>query len=399
MAIQLDEETIRRNLPHMGINWDSPKMARGPFYGPLFGFTSKKYENVVAQTVMVSSLAIGRKLEPSETDALAEISARRFANDAFYSPAYLVMAAGFTWRTTDKFGFPFYTPKPASFDPNVFPHKRIPWLTGQNAFMMWHGVRFSAYSLLTRLWVSPVLAFLNYSQFVLGMQKDTRLGEFRKDLDRYLKNSRKGLPERPDMSDGHQRSPPSPFSRPRGQQQQQQQQQQYQQQRPPQEEQFQEYGASAPSYGGSSPYPPIPAPTRTPHQQQQQSSSDDDDSYLFDDTSPVSPAARNAQAAASTSPGYRGNSNTGGGGSAWDRVRQQSASGDATGNTTGQAPASSWRQRQQQQQQQGEQYSYSQADEEKAYAKEQAQREFDAMLEREQRGQGESGGERPSSRW
>jgi hypothetical protein len=39
-----------------------------------------------------------------------------------------------------------------------------------------------------------------------------------------------------------------------------------------------------------------------------------------------------------------------------------------------------------------ESYTFASADQEKAYAKTQAQKEFDAMLERERRGMGDSGG-------
>ncbi|RYP82148.1 hypothetical protein DL770_005645 [Monosporascus sp. CRB-9-2] len=161
--------------------------------------------------------------------------------------------------------------------------------------------------------------------------------------------------------------------------------------------------SSAPPISQPQPYPQRPS-WGTPQAQQEelrQSSRPDyssrnaswDSSPFDDDASPVAPAARRAEAAQVQRPPS---------GSAWDRLRQQTQSdtsdftkGDSSGrergwaqlrqdkapNTTG-GPRST------------EQYSYSQQDEEREkrnYDKEQAQKEFDALLESERRGGSSNG--------
>lgn len=104
----------------------------------------------------------------------------------------------------------------------------------------------------------------------------------------------------------------------------------------------------------------------------------------FDDASPVSSSAQN---------------NANSGGSAWDRIRQQSQQPQRRQQ---QQQQRQWGQQQQQQQQSSEwgniddanpqrhsaseNYSFSAADEERATAKTQAQKEFDALVERERYG-------------
>jgi hypothetical protein len=115
-------------------------------------------------------------------------------------------------------------------------------------------------------------------------------------------------------------------------------------------------------------------------QRRPQAESLEDDSSIFDDASPVAPSERRSPQPS----GISSNQPTNKGGSSWDRLRQRSRSSQDAWDQAGQAQGESRGQR-------SDQYTYSQADEEKAYAKEKAQKEFDAMLERERQGVGESG--------
>lgn len=97
---------------------------------------------------------------------------------------------------------------------------------------------------------------------------------------------------------------------------------------------------------------------------------------MFDDASPVAPSEQT-----NYSPQNSGQQ----GGSAWDRIRGQAQAA--------RGQPGSWAKKRQDEMtsrgaQDGSSYNYSTADEEKAYAKDQAQKEFDEMLERERRGQG-----------
>ena len=104
----------------------------------------------------------------------------------------------------------------------------------------------------------------------------------------------------------------------------------------------------------------------------------EDESDPFDDASPVAPSER-----------QYGARQTSYGGSAWDRIRNQAK---PQGDAQRPAPTSSWAQRREEEQtsrgaQDGSSYNYAQSDEDKAYAKSQAQKEFDEMIERERRGE------------
>lgn len=86
----------------------------------------------------------------------------------------------------------------------------------------------------------------------------------------------------------------------------------------------------------------------------------------------------------------------GGGGSVWERIRQQSASepsGSSTG--SGRGTRGGW-QKQEESSTAGDSFSFSSSEEEKNYAKDEAQKEFDERVEKERRGGdfSDSGGRR-----
>lgn len=122
----------------------------------------------------------------------------------------------------------------------------------------------------------------------------------------------------------------------------------------------------------------VPAPAPEPPQPPRY----DDDDGLFDDASPIAKTARGQEQDASTSSS----------GSAWSRIRAQAATsrsseqaGIKDNNDAFARQTSSWEERRQQSM--GGSKAYSQPEEEDAASRsrEQAQKEFDAMLERERR--------------
>lgn len=88
-------------------------------------------------------------------------------------------------------------------------------------------------------------------------------------------------------------------------------------------------------------------------------------------------------------------------GSAWERIRQNSASGSpsepsSAGGKRGQRPGAfqqSQRPSRQQKREGDDSFAYSSSEEEKNYAREEAQKDFDARMERERAGGDFSGGE------
>jgi hypothetical protein len=126
----------------------------------------------------------------------------------------------------------------------------------------------------------------------------------------------------------------------------------------------------------------------TPYQQPQESTSGDiTDDFISPSTAPyddASPTARPSQSPSEPS-----------GSSTWDRLRREAASTPSTnrrgiGGPRPQRPAPD--RSAQQPGQDGESFSFSSREEEKQLAKEQAQKEFDRMVERERRGDEGAGG-------
>lgn len=75
-----------------------------------------------------------------------------------------------------------------------------------------------------------------------------------------------------------------------------------------------------------------------------------------------------------------------GGGSAWERIRHQSASGSSSGSEPSLRRARGFRREQQEGSTTGDSFSFSSSEEERSYAKDEAQREFDERVEKERRG-------------
>jgi hypothetical protein len=314
-----------------------------PAFAPLFGYTTDWHKTEVARVILEMSSHVRRLPTPAEADALAYHRSTFCSRAAYAPPAVLLTTAYFVYRGRRTFRFPFYTPKPASFNPSYFPSASRPFLTGPTAVRLWHVLRFGAYGLLFQFLVKGTVHSYATTTSLMGMVWDDRLKEMRQTPRQQQRERR-----RQDISQTPNES---------GEQAQQQ------------------LGQTQPQLGQQ-------PPTWQQPNQESPAAPQDDDSFLFDDASPVAQSQRQQPQRPSGSPNPPPVQ-----GSAWDRIRQRAKSEEG-------AP---WNQGQQQNgesrgQPRTEQYTYSPGEQEKAYAKEQAQKEFDAMLERERRGVGESGG-------
>jgi hypothetical protein len=320
-----------------------------PFFAPWFGYTAEWQKGEVAGALVGNSLAMGRVLTPAEADAIAELRTKFCSRVAWTPPAALFTTLYFTYRGRTAFRFPFYTPKPASFSPWAFPSAARPFLTGPPAVRLWHFLRFNAYGVICLYAVKSLILSFSQASFVVNLLRDGRLKAVRENLTDQAKQRRAQKQHSdPPVNSPNAEAPgtenaaqyrPSSWSRPE---------QQEQQQQPP------------------------PPPQRAPEPQPPRQ---DDDAFLFDDASPVAPSQRQQPQGPSAS--------SSGQASSWDRIRQRAKAEEGA---PWQRPGS-----ESQGQQTTEQYTFAPGEQEKAYAKEQAQKEFDAMLERERRGEGESG--------
>lgn len=314
-----------------------------PFYVSLIGY--KRDWNLLVATSRVSGFAstLGRELEDQEVKAIAEYTLNNIHNNAAAKYITVGLAAYMTYRGRHTWQFPFYKPKLGGrFNPNeatsIFTNQKI---HGRYPRFTWHTLRFTAYAAVTMLMVEPVFRTVNFIRVESAMAQDSRLEQFTKDASK-----------RVEQVMANPTSARVPFKN------------------TPKEE-----GSWNNEDTDRSEQPRYNIPwnkTQVPPQQTQESQSDHDWDVLDDDdASPVAASARN-QPVSSVS------------GSAWDRIRQQSQQPQTQQEPRGWAPKSepqSWGSTNS-----SDSYSFSNSDEEKSLAKEQAQQEFDKLVERERRG-------------
>ncbi|KAK0628961.1 hypothetical protein B0T17DRAFT_524227 [Bombardia bombarda] len=367
---RLDRDSVLRQAQAMGIRFEAlPQM---PWFAGLFGFSDAwNKEQITARCLGYTYLA-NRMLDQTEIDAAAYHVANRNRTMAYSDPLTAGIAIYYERRGRASFKFPFYTPKAATFNPERFPIGPSAWRTGPAARAAWHGTRAAAYATVIYIGVHTVMRVWGDFTMFTSMAQDKRLAKWREAV-----KHNPNLPQNQHQPAGRpqptrrSRSQPQPYQ----QQQDQQEQQQYGQQYEQQEEQ-----SSPPQRTRT--WRPQPTPAPSPPSPSEVVAPQDDDSFLFDDASPVAPAVARQTGESSTS------------GSVWDRIRQGSRAGANAGSTTQgdktttTAPRG-WAARRQQAAQEAQQtddYVYSREAQDKATAKDQAQREFDAMLERERRG-------------
>ena len=407
-------------------------------------------------TAMRFEEAAGRHLTDEEVGAFVYYSSKKFQTVSNYWKSAAILAGLMWWRGRKTFKMPMWrVPKdPSRYD--YFPHRSMPLLQGRKANIAWYLQRCGLYIGLA----VPVGAMLGFSsgtaKQVAGIQHDPRTQvvykAWRREIDAERAQMRETLKQDGRAGQpGYQKRPGFPPQQQQQQRSEQTQQQQSQQQNP--QGGFGDYSnASAQSDTGIL----TDSQTRSRDRRQQvssQSSSDPGDQSTFamdkvqqgtdkdqdrystytsrdfsgsndrdrysspqasqqsssssfdwnDDD--ASPTAGNGPPIESSSPSSSS--------SAWDRLRQENMR-DRSNNypqQQGQKQSSRWSspsrsptyptpssQSGASNSNTGDSFSFSSSDSEKQLAKEQAQRDFDEMIERERRGEegGNSGGGR---RW
>jgi hypothetical protein len=365
-----------------------------PIIGPLVGYNDEFYSKVLTQKMQVATNTLGRPLTQDEATAFAFWAAKSISIFSYGAP--LGIAAGW-WRcynSRETFRFPFYQPNLEKFQPDVFP-PRLGTLTGMRAVIAWHGLRTGIYSVAGMV-VGQIL-FASYAASVVGVGEvtDKRLKSF---VDAVRAQSRQkggSLPGAGVERKPAERAPPS--GGPAGTQ--------YDRRDSPQADDasptggiFWEENAAGSSESvdgtigantqtGGRPRPPVrPAPAQMRTQEAED--------RPFDAWDDASPAGRQG----STAPQ----------GSAWDRLRRGEKPAPIPQKSGGksQPSQSTWSKQQNETQKEqtdgsttGDSFAFSKSEEEKNYVKEEAQKEFDARVERERRGGDFSQGGGDQRRW
>lgn len=307
---------------------------RAPLYARVTGVTTQR-SLALAESVAVSFAShYDRNLEDQETQAISEHLLTATNNNVLASFATTGFALFMTWRGRRTMKFPIFTP---AFAQNPGPERSL-------KRAMAHGARLVAYYVVGALTVQPVLQALIFWNRKFATDKDPRLSRLLREARNEAASITSGA-----MSGDYSQNTEAEYSSAV-----------YEQQ--PTDSESQNYSDS-PSRQSQ------PQPQSQPQQNswsarpsistQQANSNDPWASSDIDDGSPVAPAAQRDSFAA--------NSNV----SAWDRVRQQASGGQRPQVQQQPTPPQSWGQ---------------DAASDDNRERSQAQRDFDAMLEKERQG-------------
>ncbi|KAI1472693.1 uncharacterized protein F4812DRAFT_409921 [Daldinia caldariorum] len=359
---------------------------------------------VTNKTIQASKLS-RRRLAPEEVDATSEAAAHASRWLALINPTSLLITGAICWRTRKTFKFPLYQPNQTIFNPYTFPSRRFPIVKDSSAVYAWHGIRFLCYFPLTMIVSTVFYSSIAEKSYDIRILKDPRMKAWVEDVRRNLVNQsrmqhgnqgpQQNLPAHPDPNSQSSQgfsAPPSPhdkYSFESGNQAS----REYERDSFTSQSNSSSSDSDAEDRRSSSASSPESYWGKGTQFQGSDSGSrhSDDDSDLFDDAddaSPVPAALRRAEAQQTRNAQA---------GSAWDRIRQQTQSGNAQwarGDSSGEE--SGWGQLRQdktknpqERQPRTEGFAYTMQDEDKEgknYEQDKAQKEFDAFLESERRG-------------
>lgn len=368
-----------------------------PIIGALTGWNDQFFLKVLGGRIQVHTQLLKRPPTQEEVEAISYWSAKQIS---IFSYATTVGVLAGTWRaynTTATYRFPFWQPNPERFNPQMFPSTRLPFIKGNNAVMAWQLLRFATYGGVGKV-VSQIL-FGSYSMTVaaVGELGDPRLKAMQEAARQQGQRQRGGLPG-PNMPGtagspqiggmGRGKAPPVDDASPTGGM--------------FPEENGTVSSAGLGSHSGSANYDPQPPEQskRWPQQSRpappiQHAEPQDQPFYPFDDASPTG-----GQGARTDTPAPEPQRQQG---SAWDRVRQGAGRGPAGRQSDGrpQEPQRGWAgvREQSQSPTASDDSAFSRETEERSLAREQAQKEFDARVEKERRGGDFSSGNGDQRRW
>ena len=163
-----------------------------PVLGSFFGYNRELFQRTLDQKVKNLGNRIQRPLTHEEFDAFAYSTAKQISICSYGDP---IGVAGGLWRaygTAATFRFPFWQPNLEKFQTDVFPPK-LAVLKGNRAMMAWHALRMVTYGILG-LQIGQIL-FGSYSMTVgaVGELSDPRLKGVMEKLRQETKEKRDAL--------------------------------------------------------------------------------------------------------------------------------------------------------------------------------------------------------------
>lgn len=343
----------------------------------------KTIQNAVRQLTQ----GLGRPVKQEEADALAYNYAKTLQTASYGQPLGIVLGGIWAHRGMDKYRFPGWTPG-EKFNPNKFGP-----LTGGRARLAWQLLRYQVYTILGTTIGGFFMGSYALTQGTVGRMMDPRL----KEIADSMRSQSKTLPGSPlpgnrevDETAGPRQGETYDMARQR-----QRAQEAWRRNRQPQQQQRSNQDDDMSPSGGAfgAEYIDLGSATvsdtsmmsdeqaKQQMERMERQQQSEKDMRELDDHQQVSmkPNERHrvADDASKTSTDRQSRS---GGGSAWDRLRQQASSGNQQQQS---APRNASRSSNRDD---GDSFSFSSSDEDRQLARAEAQKEFDSRIERERAG-------------
>jgi hypothetical protein len=365
-----------------------------PLVGQLFGYNDKLFSTVLNTKIQNAAQHLKRPLTQEEAQSFAYWTAKQISVLSYGAP---IGVAGGLWRaysTADKFRFPFFQPNLEKFNPTVWPSPRFAALKGQRAVMAWHALRMAAYGTVGNFLGQLFFGSYSMSVAAVGEMSDPRLKDF-VEMMRAQAQQKRGALQNPTMRQPGTMGQKQGALAAAGNKQ--------QDDASPTGGMFFEdikdtesnTGTTSESNRSTRPQGRGWPKSRPAPAQRQSQETQDKPFDAFDDASPTNEQTTAAGPAPS--------------GSAWDRIRRGEKTAPIAakpGSSSQPSSQSAWAKQQnaiQGEQREGsttgDSFAFSKTDEERNYAKEEAQKEFDARVEQERRGGDFSRGSGDQKRW
>jgi hypothetical protein len=377
-----DDDPYSNSIPQeTGYHIDRSNFPRPiPIIGPLLGYNDQFFSKVLQAKVLNGSKALGRPLTQDEATAFAYWTAKQISIFSYGAPVGISWGLWRCYSTASTMRFPFWQPNLEKFQSDVFP-PRLGTLKGVRAVTAWHALRFVAYGACGN-WFGQ-LFFGSYSMTVasVGELSDKRLKPFSDAIKSQAEKKRGSLQGMPK---------PGPVG-------QQQTGNNSQDDASPSGGMFMEEtmgndngGNTGGTTNQNRPWPAKPVPAQMPTQETPNQPFD-----AWDDASPTGGQGVSADTSRTQPPRSSG--------SAWDRLRRGEKPPTVPRQQSGPTSFPNAENEAQRDQRQGsavdDSFAFSKSEEERSYAKDEAQKEFDARVERERRGGDFSSGNGDQKRW
>ncbi|CAG8978995.1 hypothetical protein HYALB_00009897 [Hymenoscyphus albidus] len=334
-----------------------------PIFGQLFGYgphvTMKKAAEMIGQI----ERKLGRRFTAEEMDAVVYWNAK---TNRIRSYEPVLGIGGGLWRAYDTrqtFRFPFVRPDQLfpTFNKNAFPLTSFPVVRGPTAVIVWHGLRAFSYSAAGFALSKVLISSYASTATTVGILYDSRMTQLTKEMNEILKTGRK-MPGQSTPQPSRNQLPQnqddaSPTGGIYGEE---------------------DFGKDGPEMVSDNPTPPREQtalnPNPAPRFQQTRWTGETESKPFdyFDDASPTGGQGMSEDTRTSQPQG-----------SAWERIRrgggvptQRQGSQDAWSKQRAQAQAGG----------SPDDFTSTQLSEERRYSKQDAQKEFDARIDRERQG-------------